>query len=417
MPSRWFTSPRGNARQKSTGAFTAETIMKLASNRAIALALVLGACTQPDSDPSAPARAPAHPRPVLGPADATVVMRGLNNPRGLAFGPDGALFVAEAGRGGSGPCFQSGQLVCYGPTGAIGRLANGVQDTVVSGLPSYANAAGRAEGPNAVALLGTGGAYVTVGFESDPRVRAQAPELGGFARLVRVHPTALVPRPARVPTTLAEWEFVADVGDYEIAANPDCGRIDSNPFGVLVAPAGVLVVDAGGNALLRMDPTGVLSTFAALPSRYSEPTGPACPILPADYPNTLPTETVPTSVVLGPDGAYYVGQLGGFPVVVGGAKIFRIEAGSPPEAVLGGFTFIIALAFDPSGTLYVLNHVDAAGGNATGSLVRVATDGTRTTLIAGLTRATGLALGPDGSIYISHRGTSVGTGEVLRIEP
>ena len=54
---------------------------------------------------------------------------------------------------------------------------------------------------------------------------------------------------------------------------------------------------------------------------------------------------------------------------------------------------------------------------ATGSLVRVATDGTRTTLIAGLTRPTGLALGPDGGIYISHRGTSVGSGEVLRIGP
>jgi len=49
--------------------------------------------------------------------------------------------------------------------------------------------------------------------------------------------------------------------------------------------------------------------------------------------------------------------------------------------------------------------------------VRLATDGTRTTLIAGLTRATGLALGPDGGIYISHRGTSAGTGEVLRIDP
>ena len=391
--------------------------MKRTSSRAVVVALVLAACSQPDSDPSAPVRAPARPRAVLGPGDATVVMRGLNNPRGLAFGPDGALFVAEAGRGGSGPCFQSGQLVCYGPTGAIGRLAGGVQDTVVSGLPSYANSAGRAEGPNAISLLGIGGAYVTIGLESDPRIRAQAPQFAGFARLVRVSPTALVPRPAHVPTALAEWEFVADLGVYEVAVNPDCGRIDGNPFGVLAAPAGVIVVDAGGNSLVRMDATGALSTFAALPSRYSEPTGPACPVLPADYPTTLPAETVPTSVVLGPDGAYYVGQLAGFPVVVGGARIYRIEAGAPPEVFLGGFTFVIALAFDVMGNLYVLQHVDAAGGSATGSLVRVATDGTRTTLIGGLTRATGLALGPDGGIYISHRGTSVGTGEVLRIEP
>src|SRR5687768_8143230 len=123
-------------------AFTAEITMKLTSTRAIVVALVLGACTQPDANVSAPARAPARPHAVLGPGDATVVMRGLNNPRGLAFGPDGALFVAEAGRGGAGPCFQSMQVVCYGPTGAIGRLAGGVQDTVVSGLPSYANSLG-----------------------------------------------------------------------------------------------------------------------------------------------------------------------------------------------------------------------------------------------------------------------------------
>ena len=391
--------------------------MKLTSTRALLAAILLGACTRPDSDPSAPARAPTRPRAVLGPGDATVVMRGLDNPRGLAFGPDGALFVAEAGRGGTGPCFQNMQMVCYGPTGAVGRLANGVQDTVVSGLPSYANAGGRAEGPNAISLLGMGGAYVTIGLETDPRIRTQAPEFAGFARLVRVFPTALLPRPARVPTTLPQWEFVADLGDYEIAVNPDCGRIDGNPFGVLAAPAGVIVVDAGANALVRMDATGALSTFAALPSRYSEPTGPACPALPADYPNTLPTETVPTSVALGPDGAYYVGQLAGFPVVIGGAKIFRVEAGTPPEVFLGGFTFIISLAFAPSGDLYVLQHVDGPGMTATGSLVRVATDGTRTTLIAGLARPTGLALGPDGGIYISHRGTSVGAGEVLRIDP
>jgi hypothetical protein len=62
----------------------------------------------------------------------------------------------------------------------------------------------------------------------------------------------------------------------------------------------------------------------------------------------------------------------------------------------------------------VLQHVDATA-TGPGSLIRVASDGSRTTLIAGLSRATGLAVGPDGAIYISHRGLSVGTGEVLRI--
>ena len=35
----------------------------------------------------------------------------------------------------------------------------------------------------------------------------------------------------------------------------------------------------------------------------------------------------------------------------------------------------------------------------------------------GLIRPTSVAIGPDGAIYISHRGISVGIGEVLRIRP
>src|SRR3982750_4453590 len=62
----------------------------------------------------------------------TCVMSGLDSPRGLAFGPEGALYVAEAGRG-AGPvasqatdprCFtvSTGGRFCYGATGAVTRL-------------------------------------------------------------------------------------------------------------------------------------------------------------------------------------------------------------------------------------------------------------------------------------------------------
>jgi glucose/arabinose dehydrogenase len=353
---------------------------------------------------------------VLSPTDADIVMSGLNNPRGLAFGPNGALFVAEAGRGGSGPCFVNMQIVCYGPTGAVGRLWQGKQDTVVSGLPSYANAAGRAEGPNAITLLGMGGAYVTVGLETDPTIRSQAPEFTGFGRLVHISPTALVPARANRPAN-AEWEFVADLGAYEIAENPDCGRIDSNPFALLATPSGVIVADAGANALVRLNANGELSTIAAFPSRYTTPQGADCPAVPADFPSTLPTETVPTSVAVARDGSYYVGQLTGFPLVVGAAKIYRVVPGSAPVVLHTGFTFIVSLAVDSAENLYVLQHTDGPTGAASGSLIRVAPDGSRTTLIAGLIRATSVVIGPDGAIYISHRGISVATGEVLRFRP
>jgi sugar lactone lactonase YvrE len=50
-------------------------------------------------------------------------------------------------------------------------------------------------------------------------------------------------------------------------------------------------------------------------------------------------------------------------------------------------------------------------------LLKVAPDGTQTVVIDNLTRPGSVALGPDGAIYISNRSTSIGTGEVLRVDP
>src|SRR5215208_1557325 len=77
--------------------------------------------------------------------DVTVVMSGLDNPRGLDFDPRGALYVAEAGRGGGAgaPSFvQRGVSIFYGQTGAVSRLWQGEQERIVSGLPSVAVANG-----------------------------------------------------------------------------------------------------------------------------------------------------------------------------------------------------------------------------------------------------------------------------------
>ena len=83
---------------------------------------------------------------VVGASDAvaqtpyTVVMTGLDNPRGLAFAPNGALWVTEAGRGGSGPCAMNaaGENRCYGNTGAVSQLWKGKQSRVAEGMPSHA---------------------------------------------------------------------------------------------------------------------------------------------------------------------------------------------------------------------------------------------------------------------------------------
>src|SRR4051794_31944245 len=83
----------------------------------------------------------------------SVAASGLDNPRGLTFGPDGALWITEAGRGGAGPCIDAadpGQQMCVGASGAVTRVAGGHQTRVATGLSSLIPTAGQqagAEGP------------------------------------------------------------------------------------------------------------------------------------------------------------------------------------------------------------------------------------------------------------------------------
>jgi hypothetical protein len=329
-------------------------------------------------------------------ATVTRVMSGLDNPRGLAFGPEGALYVAEAGRGGMGPCTFSirpaepGQPRCYGPSGAVSRLWRGVQERVVTGLPSYVNMLGQATGPHDIAMVGRGNAWVSIGWGADPLLRdALGPPWASFNRLARTDASG-------------SWRLDMDIGAYELAENPDDGTLDSNPYGLLAEPGQVVVADAGANALLAVRVNGEISTIATLPSRAQG----------------RPTDAVPTSVTIGPDGAYYLAQLTGVPFTAGVANVYRVLAGQAPTVAYTSFTTIIDLAFGPDGSLYVLEHSTGPVFFALpGRLLKIAPDGTRTTLVDGLTRPGSVAVGPDGYLYVSNRSISVGTGVILRIEP
>ena len=329
-------------------------------------------------------------------ATVTTVMTGLDNPRGLAFGPEGALYVAEAGRGGTGPCTFSirpaepGQPFCYGPSGAVSRLWRGVQERVVTELPSYASMFGQASGAHDIAMLGRGNAQVSIGWGSNPLLRdTLGPPWTSFDRLARIDASG-------------SWRLEEDLGAYEVAANPGGGLPDSNPYGLLAEPAQVVVADAGSNALLAVRSNGSISTIATLPSR----------------PQGRPTDAVPTSVTVGPDGAYYVGELTGVPFAAGVANVYRVVPGQAPTVAYTGFTTIIDLTFGPDGSLYVLEHSTGPAFFALpGRLLKIAPDGTRTTVVDGLTRPGSVAVGPDGALYVSNRSISVGTGEVLRVEP
>ena len=328
-----------------------------------------------------------------GATTPSVVMSGLYNPRGLGFGPEGALYVAEAGRGGAGPCIIArGVPQCYGPTGAVSRLWQGQQQRIATGLPSYGSTVTATfVGPADISFVGRGGAYVTLnlGLEGLPRDALGDVSVEQLGWLVHL--------PAS-----GGWQLIADVAAHEFANNPGGGVVDSNPFGLLAEPGRRIITDAGANALLAVEANGDVSTLAIFPARAQGRS----------------TDAVPTSVAVGPDGAYYVSELSGVPFSTGAANIYRVVPGQAPTVAWSGFTTVIDMAFDPDGNLYVLEHSTGPVFFALpGRLLKVAPDGTRTVVIDGLDRPSSVALGPDGAIYISNHGTSVGIGEVLRIEP
>lgn len=331
----------------------------------------------------------------------TTVASGLDNPRGLAFGLDGSLYVAEAGRGGAGPCFPGPEgEACFGTSGAVSKVTNGGVRRVVTGLPSIAAPNGRnAIGPSDVSARG----HLTfvVGLGADPALRAQLPPLAQQA-------SGWLLRDKR-----HGWRQVADVAGFEATANPDGGAPDSNPHSLLDTHHGYLVADAGGNSLVRVAPNGQVSTVAVFPDQMVD----APPFLGLPPGTKIPSQAVPTSVVRGPDGAYYVGTLTGFPFVPGTARVFRVVPGKAPTVHASGFTNIIDLAFGQDGKLYVLEiaHNGLLSGDETGALIRVGRDGSQKIVATeGLVAPGGLAI-KGRSAYVSNCGTCVGTGSVVRI--
>jgi sugar lactone lactonase YvrE len=345
----------------------------------------------------------------------TVVVGALDNPRGVAFGPEGALYIAQAGRGGDGACGPGPEGTrCYGDTGAITRydLRSGAVTDVVTGLPSLATEDGQmfAIGPNDLSLQGRGNLFFTIGFGGDPGTRQTTfgPDGAKLARLGRATPDG-------------QWRLLSDLGQFEADENPTGDEEDSNPYGILALPGKQVVADAGANALLEIRANGAIAPLATFADRLAL----APPFLGLPPGTQIPMDTVPTSVALGPDGDFYVGQLTGFPFPVGAANIYRVPArGGTPQVFATGFTHIVDLTFGPDGSLYVVeiakNGLLAAfnANDWTGALIRIAPDGTRTELVPGiLTAPGGVAVGADGTLYVTNNSIYSGIGEVIRIRP
>ena len=337
------------------------------------------------------------------------IATGLNNPRGITVAVNGDIFVAESGVGGdSDICFPNpegpGADVCYGPSGSITRIpgGTGTPERVVTGLASMAGDGGfGATGPSDVVAMGSNRLAIVLGLGADPALRDAAP--------AQVHPLGTV---VEALLTTGRQTTVADVAAHEATDNPVAGP-DSNPTSLVRWGSTYVVTDAGGNTAVRAKRlAGGVSTMAVVPGGMTL----APPFMGLPPGTQIPYEAVPTSVTRGPDGAFYLGQLTGFPFPQGGANIWRMSTNGSLSVYASGLNAVTDLEFASDGTLYAVElSADGLLSNSPGALVQVPAGSTSPTLVVGgLDAPYGLAISGH-TAYVTTGSTSPGGGQVVAV--
>jgi hypothetical protein len=325
-------------------------------------------------------------------ANVHVFASGLIEPRGLKFGPDGNLYVAEAGTGGSlstqGMCDQVPPPIGPQKGGFTSRISKitpaGVRTTVIDKLPATVDAMSDFIGISDVGFIGNTLYALSSG--------------AGCAHGHATADNALLKVSADNTTTTV----VADLSVYlksHPVANPPAGDFDPEGewYNMVVARGAFVAVEANHGELDMITTTGQVTRIADISATQGH--------------------AVPTAVAY--DGDFYVGNLNTFPIVDGSCKILKITPDGQVSTFATGFTTILGLAFDSIHRLYVLETT--TGGNqfptpGTGKVLRVDATGTSEEIATGLSLPTAMTFGPDGYLYVSNWGFGPPTlGEIVRI--
>lgn len=345
---------------------------------------------------------------------ARILASGLANPRGLLVN-DQRVLVSEAGSGaaaapGTGPCITSGSRasICQGFTGAIGSWdpRRNTYVRLITGLPSLAQADG-SEGTGIADLswnssLGLVGVFGLGGDPRQPNVDLLDP-LFGHVVSIDLATGQLQPR--------------SNLAAYERQTNPDGNSADfnSNPYAIQAFSNKLFVSDAGANTLLTIDPSSVdpsgnfpIVSHFVFP-RINITNGPP-----------FTTSSVPTGLtVISQNNSLNIGEFTGFPFEPRSASVFSLVDGvnTSPSQSLTGFSLITDLAAGDDGSLYVMEYATSYFRSInTGSIWRVAPNGSRRQIITGLSNPAGLAVGEGGVLYVANNADGL-NGELLQFSP